>query len=247
VATARIGGSLMRLSTPIFRLKRQAKQLSRSKNLRLSKAQDSIAMQEGFKNWGLLTAFHAKNSSIPNIYKALTAGDIVLLAARPGQGKTLISLELAIEAVKTGHRAAFYSLEATQSEVTHRLEDLHAPMAICETALTIDTSDDISASYIIARSQAAQPSTFIVVDYLQLLDQTRTKPSLADQLVALKAFAEASGAIVVIISQIDRSYEAASRPLPDISDIRLPNPLDLSLFTKAVFINEGTIELQAVG
>lgn len=235
----------MRLSTPIFRLKRQAKQLSRESNMRLTKAQDAIAVQEGFKSWGQLVAFHAKNSSISNIYKALTAGDMVLLAARPGQGKTLISLGLAIEAIKSGHHAGFYTLEATQSEVISRLEGLKAPMAACETALTIDTSDEISASHIIQRSRAAQPSTFIVVDYLQLLDQTRTKPPLADQLVALKAFAKASGAIVVMISQVDRSFEAASRSVPDISDIRLPNPLDLSLFTKTVFINEGAVELHA--
>ncbi len=235
----------MRLSTPIFRLKRKAKQLSRESNMRLTKAQDSIALQEGFKSWDQLAAFHAKNSSISSIYKALTAGDMLLLAARPGQGKTLISLELSIEAIKSGHHAAFYSLEATQSEVVHRLESLQAPMAACETALTIDTSDDICASYILQRSQAAPHNMFIVVDYLQLLDQTRTKPPLADQLIALKAFAKASGAIVVMISQIDRSFEATSRPVPDISDIRLPNPLDLSLFTKTVFINEGAVEMNA--
>jgi len=245
VAIARIGGSLMRLSTPIFRLKRQAKQLSRESNMCLTKAQDSVAVQEGFKSWGQLATFHAKNSSISSIYKALTAGDLVLLAARPGQGKTLISLELAIEAIKSGQYAAFYSLEATQREVISRLESLQAPMAACETTLTIDTSDEICASHIIQRSQAVQPCTFIVVDYLQLLDQARTRPPLAEQLVALKAFAKASGAIVVMISQIDRSFEAASRPLPDMSDIRLPNPINLSLFTKTLFINEGAVEMNA--
>jgi replicative DNA helicase len=37
-------------------------------------------------------------------------GDLVLVGARPGQGKTLMSLELAVEAMRSGHRAAFFSL-----------------------------------------------------------------------------------------------------------------------------------------
>ncbi len=45
--------------------------------------------------------------------------------------------------------------------------------------------------------------------------------------------------IMVFIAQIDRSFEVARKPLPDIGDIRLPNPLDLQLFDKACFLNNG--------
>lgn len=66
-----------------------------------------------------------------------------------------------------------------------------------------------------------------------------------DQVRTLKAFARDSGVVLVFISQIDRSYDPAKKPVPDISDIRLPNPLDLSLFSKTCFLNRGEIRFEA--
>lgn len=65
------------------------------------------------------------------------------------------------------------------------------------------------------------------------------------QIRALRSFARERGLVLVFISQIDRSYDSASKPFPDIGDIRLPNPLDLSLFDKACFLNKGEIQFQA--
>ena len=87
----------------------------------------------------------------------------------------------------------------------------------------------------------------MVVDYLQLLDQNRARPVLATQISVLKSFAETAGIIIVMISQFDRSYDPIAKPLPDVSDVRLPNSLDLNLFTKTIFLNDGAANLQAVG
>jgi replicative DNA helicase len=65
------------------------------------------------------------------------------------------------------------------------------------------------------------------------------------QVRKLKSFARGRGLILVFISQIDRSYDPSTKPCPDISDIRLPNPLDLSLFNKTCFLNNGEIRFQA--
>lgn len=65
------------------------------------------------------------------------------------------------------------------------------------------------------------------------------------QVQILKTFARARGVIVVFISQIDRSYDPALKPVPDLSDIRLPNPLDLKLFDKTIFLNNGLVEFKA--
>jgi len=46
-----------------------------------------------------------------------------------------------------------------------------------------------------------------------------------------------------LISQIDQSYDPLAKPLPDIADIRSPNPLDLPLFTKMVFLNGGEVKV----
>lgn len=77
-----------------------------------------------------------------------------------------------------------------------------------------------------------------------MLDQRRDKPALDAQVRELKAFADERRAIVVCLSQISRDYEPASRPYPELRDVRLPNPVDLSFFDKACFLANGRMQLQ---
>ena len=170
-----------------------------------------------------------------------------MLGARPGHGKTLMGLELIVETIKSGNQAAFYSLEYTENELSEQFAALGADVTASGNMLTMDTSDDICADYIIGLLSNAPRGTVVVVDYLQLLDQNRARPVLATQISALKSFAETAGVIIVMISQIDRSYDPIAKPLPDVSDVRLPNSLDLNLFTKTIFLNDGAANLQAVG
>jgi hypothetical protein len=67
---------------------------------------------------------------------------------------------------------------------------------------------------------------------------------LAAQIRALKSFARDRGLIMVFISQIDRSYDPSKKSCPDIGDVRLPNPLDLELFDKTCFLNNGEVRFQ---
>jgi hypothetical protein len=46
----------MKLSAPVYRLRRNAKLLSREKKIPLVRALDEIARQEGYKSWSLLAA-----------------------------------------------------------------------------------------------------------------------------------------------------------------------------------------------
>jgi replicative DNA helicase len=87
----------------------------------------------------------------------------------------------------------------------------------------------------------------VVIDYLQLLDQKRENPNLMEQIKVLKAFAEDRGLIMLFISQIHRSYDPTRASVPALADVRLPNKLDLTLFNKACFLNDGAVEVVAVG
>lgn len=235
----------MRLSQPIYHLKRQARLLSREAKIPLHHALDRIAAQQGFAGWSLLAAKAAETAPAGRLFAQLAPGDLVLVGARPGHGKTLMSLELAVEAMKSGHRSVFFTLEYTQRDVLERFHAIGVEPARFNELFEFDTSDTISADYIVARLGAAPRGTLAVIDYLQLLDQRRENPSLMEQVRTLKVFARGSGVILVFISQIDRSYDPEVKPVPDISDIRLPNPLDLSLFNKTCFLNKGEIRFQA--
>jgi replicative DNA helicase len=235
----------MKLSTPIYHLKRNARQMARTEAIPLHEALDRIAATEGYSGWSLLAARYAARSPVSRLYSGLRAGDLVLVGARPGQGKTLMALELAVEAVKVDRPSFVFTLDYTEQEVLSRLETLDLEPDQLGTRLMLDCSDGICAAHIIERLRDAQRDTLVVIDYLQLLDQKREHPPLADQVSALKAFAQARGLVMVFISQIDRSFDAAGKSVPDLDDVRLPNPLDLALFDKTCFLNNGEVRLNA--
>jgi len=235
----------MKLSAPLYQLKRKAKLLARTQNIPLHEALDRIAAQEGFGGWSLLAAKAAATAPAGKLFPRLAPGDMVLIGARPGQGKTLMSLELAVEAMKSGHRGVFFTLEYTERDVLARFRDLGVDRAHFADLFVFDNSDAISADYIVKQLAAAPRGTLVVIDYLQLLDQKRENPALMDQVRTLEAFARTRGLIFVFISQIDRSYDPATKPVPDLADVRLPNPLDLNLFSKTCFLNNGEIQFRA--
>jgi len=179
------------------------------------------------------------------LYSRLNPGDLVLVGARPGHGKTLMSLRLAVEAMKSGNRGAFFTLEDTEQAVLNRFRMIDADHAEFAELFEFDSSDAISADYIVTRLAAAPRGTLAVVDYLQLLDQKRENPDVMTQVQALKAFARERSVIIVFISQIDRSYDPERKPVPDLEDVRLPNPLDLRLFDKMFFLHDGEVQFRA--
>lgn len=236
----------MKLSAPLYILKRKARLLSRKDNIALHEALNQIASEEGYSSWSLLIAKQTGTLSADELFWQLKPGDMVLLGARPGQGKTLLSLKLLTRGIDHGNHGAFFTLEYTEQGVLERLKRIRPEWDVRSKLLVFDTSDAISADYIMTQMDAVPFGALIVIDYLQLLDQRRDKPALTEQVAALKKFAEKKGLILIFISQIDRFYNPVLKPYPDVHDIRLPNPLDLSLFNKMCFVQNGNIQMSRV-
>ena len=93
--------------------------------------------------------------------------------------------------------------------------------------------------------ESLRPGSVVVVDYLQILDQRRDTPPLSQQVAQLKDFARQAGVIIICISQVDRRFDLSARAHPELRDVRLPNALDMGLFDKKVFLNDGTVTLDA--
>lgn len=236
----------MRLSVPIYRLKRQAKLLSREQGLTLHKALDRVAKEEGSQSWSHLAKRYADERPASRILSQLMPGDLVLLGARQGHGKTLMALEIIAEAIKSGVEGAFFTLDYNDADVAHRLQSIGAdPQTLGETLL-VDTSDDIDADHIVGRLKKKPSGTVVAIDYLQILDQRRDSPEINVQIAALRAFAQSAGVIIVLISQIDRKFDLSAETMPILTDVRLPNPLDLTLFSKTCFLHDGDLQLEAV-
>jgi len=89
----------MKLSAPIYSLKRLAKSVSRKNNIPLHAALDKVAQDEGFRNWSLLASRHTTNSHASALLDQITPGELVLLGARPGHGKTRLGVEIVAKSI----------------------------------------------------------------------------------------------------------------------------------------------------
>lgn len=226
----------MRLSAPIHVLKRQARRMSREHGIALHSALDRIAIAEGYSSWSLLS--DRAPEPVEVFHDSLQPGELVLVAGRPGFGKTMTGLRLALLSMKAGRDAAFFTLEYSEREVSDRFRKLGSDPAAFAHLFTLDMSDGISAAHVEDRLAGKPAPTLCVIDYLQLLDQRRQNPPLDEQMTQLKHFAGASGHIFVLLSQIDRSYDGDRKACPDLSDVRLPNPVDLRVFDRTCFIGK---------
>jgi replicative DNA helicase len=233
----------MKLTAPIFILRQHAKALSRKDKIPLHQALDRIASREGFNAWSLLAAKAGSDRPGETFLERLSPGDLALIAGRPGQGKTLFSLKLAVETMRRGNRAAFFTLVSTRAHIGAYLEVIDEKRSSLADMLLIDDSDQICADYIAARLESAPEKMLVIIDYLQLLDQRRINASIADQMRRLKALADERGLIIVFLSQIDRRYDVSRQPFPGFEDLRLPNPLDIGVFTHACFLSGGRIAI----
>lgn len=233
----------MHLSTPIYQLKRQAKLLARQTGTPLHKALDQIAMAEGFQSWGHLASSASAGLPADFVLSRLQKGDLVLLGARPAQGKTLLGLELASKAATLNRQGFFFTLDYHERDVADRFADLGIDQMSARKTVEVDTSDEVSADYVISRLKRFDGPAMAVIDYLQLLDQRRSNPTLQEQITSLRTYVKATGTICVVISQVNRSFDLSDKSMPDMSDIRLPNPLDLSAFDKVCFLHNGKLQV----
>jgi replicative DNA helicase len=177
-------------------------------------------------------------------------GQLVIVAGRPGMGKSVAGVGFARAAARRERPALIFSLEMSKRELLHRLISDVAEVKLHRiTGGTLDRHDlakargarDEIASWPLwvdtdARTVAQIRSTarrfqqrhgdlgVIVVDYLQLLNST-VKADRRDLEVAqfskeLKQLAVELGTTVVAAAQLNRNPEARSDRRPQLSDLR---------------------------
>ncbi|NCC68841.1 MAG: replicative DNA helicase, partial [Clostridia bacterium] len=151
--------------------------------------QISVIAATGSKMPGLPTGL----TDLDNAILGLNKGDLVLVASRPGMGKTSIALNIAMHVAKTSQKTiAIFSLEMSREQLAIRLlagESLvdsqklltgrlsqpewqrigSAASAISETEILIDDNPALSVAEMNSQCRRLDNLGLVVVDYLQLM------------------------------------------------------------------------------
>ena len=78
-------------------------------------------IQELSMNKSKLVGVPTGFKDLDSVFNGLRGGDLIVLAARPGVGKTSFALNLAVNCAKLGVKVAFMSLEMGANQITQRI------------------------------------------------------------------------------------------------------------------------------
>ena len=179
----------------------------------------------------------------------LQRGDLILLAARPGVGKTALALAITGHAANQGLAVGVVSQEMSRDQLLQRLvsartgidlarlrsdalrEDerliaLDALGALSELPIYVDdqagkTSGAIRASA--RRLTAAHGCDLLVIDYLQLLVGEQRENRVQEVAAIsrdLKLLARELDCPILALSQLSRAVEQRANKVPQLSDLR---------------------------
>ncbi len=182
--------------------------------------------------------------------------DFLILASRPGMGKTSLALNIALNVgKKTGKAVAIFSLEMSKAQLAMRLlsgeafvdskklqtgllsrEDWQklsgATAAISRTKLYIDDNSVITVSDMKAQCRRLQDLGLVVIDYLQLMTSA-TGESSESRLQAvseisrmMKIMAKELNVPVLCLSQLSRASAQRQDKRPQLSDLRESGSLE---------------------
>ena len=185
----------------------------------------------------------------------LRAGQLLILAARPGMGKTGMALSMAYHVgVVTRQQVGVVSLEMNRDELLQRLVAIHTGIDSREVGRrarqgdvrVLDAFGLLSGAPIAVEDQAVQSVAdvrskarrlalegglgLLIVDYLQLLIGGGSGQSRVDAVSMisrqLKLLAREVGCPVVALSQLSRAVEQRASKVPQLSDLRESGSLE---------------------
>ena len=196
-----------------------------------------------------LTGVPSGFTAIDRVTGGLQNSDLIVIAARPGMGKTALALNVAEGAASGGFPVAIFSMEmsaaqlyARQTAKTAKIDSqklrlggiqphewkniFDAQSRLYGLEIRIDDTPRQHFMEICRRSRRVamdNGAKLIIVDYLQLIrgDGSQRKDlEVADITGSLKALAKELNLPVVLLSQLNRGVEARDNKRPKLSDLR---------------------------
>ncbi len=195
-------------------------------------------IQEAYQRGGSLSGVPSGFRDLDKLTGGFQPGDLVILAGRPGMGKTAFCLNIACNAAMKGHPVGFFSLEMSAEQLVTRLIssiggfDNHAIRTgrlkptdwprltdalgkLTRLPVYIDDSSGITVLELRSKARRMVQNhkvELIIVDYLQLMNSHGRMENRQQEISqisrALKALAKDLSITVVALSQLSRAVES---------------------------------------
>jgi replicative DNA helicase len=174
-------------------------------------------------------------------------GDVVIIAGRPGSGKTSIALTFILNAAKLGSKCLFLSLEMSNEQIAKRymslissvtngkirsgnldkrdIETLAVAIVNDDNVFHIDDEAIVDINTIKSKVKIHKAKfglDVLVIDYLQLIkgNKQNREQEISDISRNLKVLAKELDITVIALAQLSRKCEERADKRPMLSDIR---------------------------
>ena len=187
-------------------------------------------------------------AALDGIITGLNKSDLILIAARPGMGKTAFALNIASNvAAKSRKAVAIFSLEMSKEQLAQRLLSSEALVesqklrmgnltdndwekiaratgVLAGAPIYIDDTAGATVAEIKAKLRRVRDLGLVVIDYLQLMSGNRRTDNRVQEVSEitrnLKILAKELNVPVITLSQLSRGTESRSDHKPMLSDLR---------------------------
>ena len=221
-------------------LKRSEKNKSKKLTAIVSEYQDQYFQER--KEEKLYTGF----SKLDEITGGLEGGDVIVIGARPGVGKSAFTSQIILEMAKAGKRIGFYNLEMSEKQVYERLLSNQSGIRLNRIRRAIQFLGDEkerfeSANQMLGKMDILissgtksvseirnecrhQELDCIIIDYLQLVRADTRYQSRASEVgaisKAIKALAMELNVPIIALSQLNRTSEMRETKEPTMGELR---------------------------
>ena len=193
---------------------------------------------------GISTGYPALDRVITGLNKT----DLILIAARPGMGKTSLALNIAENvATKGGRTVAVFSLEMSSEQLAQRLLSSQASVegqllrtgeltgddwvriamasqVLSKADVYLDDTPGITVGEMKAKLRRLKKVDLVIIDYLQLMSTGRRSENRVQEVSEitrnLKIMAKELNVPVITLSQLSRGPESRTTHKPMLSDLR---------------------------
>ena len=203
-------------------------------------------IEESAKNDGQLIGVSTGNSKVDNLTGGWQNSDLIILAGRPGMGKTARALSFMKAAISTGKKVKFYSFEMSTNQLVRRLIADHTGLDMIKINRGYLTSDELSLIAKVSQELINLPIKvndnsrmtimdmasdcrilkskgeldMIIVDYIQITKSGLKKTTRNDEIgfitSELKSIAKECDIPVIALAQVRRNGSER----PDLEDLR---------------------------